>query len=153
MQYVYLLKADRKVDGGHLVKIGKTIRSPKKRLAEINRSWTSRGIQWRMVRVMSVFNCSAKEAALHREYKRYHVSSYEVSQAWGGVCDGDNELFVLPKADRKKLLHHMGAHSWSFDRTTWIAIGLGVGLLAGVWMWRSSDRVLEGRSATRILIK
>jgi hypothetical protein len=127
MQYVYCLKT--KGQGQTIYKIGKTTRSPHQRLAEINKSWAARGIQWRIIKVMSVFDCHTKESELHRQFAPHRYSSWDVSQWLGGVCDGDSEIFNLDRQSRKKLLEHMGAWSWSFDAKTWIVLGFGVGLL------------------------
>lgn len=132
MQYVYCLRT--KAQGQTIFKIGKTTRSPKQRLEEINKSWAVRGVEWRIIKVMSVFDCHTKEAQLHREFRNYRLFSRDISDWLGGICDGDSEIFYLDRQARKKLLEHMGAWSWAFDATTWIALGLGVGLLGFCWL-------------------
>lgn len=136
MQYVYCLKA--KAKGQTIYKIGKTTRSPKQRLAEINKSWAVRGVEWRIVKVMSVFDCHAKEAELHRTFWIDRLPSRDISDWLGGICDGDSEIFNLDRQSRKKLLEHMGAWSWSFDAKTWIVLGFGVGLLGFCWLRENS---------------
>ena len=132
MDYVYALRAKHR---GHiLTKIGKTTRTPEQRLAEINDSWATRGIRWKIDRVMTVPNCHAQEAAFHRQYKNERYSSKEISQWLGGRCDGDSEIFCLSRSQRRQLYHQMGAYSWSFDWKTWLVLGFGVGLIGVAWM-------------------
>lgn len=141
MQYVYLLSA--KTHGTTIAKIGKTTRSPKQRLAEINKSWAVRGVKWRIVKVMTVFDCTGKETALHRQYRDCRYTSAEVSQWLGGRCDGDSEIFQLDRRQRKELLYHMGAFSWAFSWETWAMLGIGAGLCLGAWVWRSQAPTVE----------
>jgi hypothetical protein len=129
MQHVYCLEA--KAHGHRLYKIGKTTRLPHQRLAEINESWARRRIKWRLIHVMSVFDCTHHETRLHREFADCRYRAGEI-QSWlgGGRCDGDSEIFALDRHQKRALLKAMDSRSWGILPGTWMAIGLGVGLIA-----------------------
>jgi hypothetical protein len=129
MQHVYCLEA--KVRGRRIYKIGKTTRLPHQRLAEINDSWAKRRIKWRIIRVMSVFDCTYHETRLHREFADCRYRAIEI-RSWlgGGRREGDSEIFALDRRQKRALLRAMNRRSWGVSPGTWIAIGLGVGLIA-----------------------
>lgn len=121
MQYVYCLKT--KVKGRSIVKIGKTTRTPEQRLAEINESWAARGVRWEIAKVMTVWNCHAKEASFHREYRDRRFSSKEIRKWLGGRCDGDSEIFELSFMEYCQLMIQMGLD---------LKLGLVIGSLLGL---------------------
>jgi hypothetical protein len=129
VQHVYCLEAN--VRGRRIYKIGKTTRLPHQRLAEINDSWSKRRIKWRIIHVMSVFDCTYHETRLHREFADCRYRAGEI-QSWlsGGRCDGDSEIFALDHRQKRALLRAMDGRSWGISLGTWIEIGLGVGLIA-----------------------
>lgn len=128
MQHVYCLEA--KVHGHRLYKIGKTTRPTRQRLTEINESWASRRIKWRLIQVMSVFDCTHHETRLHRELADCRYRAGEIQSWLGGKCDGDSEIFTLDRHQKRALLRAMHSRSWGISPGTWMAIGFGLGLIA-----------------------
>jgi hypothetical protein len=90
-----------------------------------------RRIKWRIIRVMSVFDCTYHETRLHREFADCRYRAGEI-QSWlgRGRCDGDSEIFALDRRQKRALLRAMDGRSWGISLGTWIAIGIGVGLIA-----------------------
>jgi N12 class adenine-specific DNA methylase len=128
MQHVYCLEA--KVHGHRIYKIGKTTRQARQRLAEINESWAKRRIKWRLIHVMSVFDCHSHETRLHREFADCRYKSSQIQSWLGGKCDGDSEIFALDRHQKRALIRAMDSRGWWLSPGTWITLGVGLGLIA-----------------------
>jgi hypothetical protein len=136
MGHVYLLKADRKWHGKHLVKIGMTDKPDvRDRVRQIKKDWEDqRSIQVKYLDSFKAWNATQSETKLHRQFNRFSVFGKNIQKEWGGDCTGDTEWFAVNDSELRSIAKCYGSsyNLNSGENMPWGAIAL-ISVLIG-WM-------------------
>lgn len=122
MGHVYLLKADRKWQGKHLVKIGMTNKPDvSDRVRSIQKDWQDdRGITVTYLSSFETRSPSTEEAELHRKWQHRRLYNQHLWDKFGAELSGDSEWFAVDNSELRSLT---GCSRYSTDRIPWLGIG------------------------------